>query len=77
MNRRNHWITFHGGADFGYLLRILSGEELPIKECAFFRKLEDYLCNYYDCKEIKREVEYLNGGLSKVAKDLDVDRVGA
>ena len=21
MNSRNHWITFHGGADFGYLLR--------------------------------------------------------
>ena len=77
MNRRNHWITFHGGADFGYLLKILSGENLPIKEVDFFKKLKDYLCNFYDCKEIKREVEYLNGGLSKVAKDLDVDRVGA
>lgn len=63
--------------DFGYLLKILSGELLPDKEIDFFRKLKDYLCNFYDCKEIKREVEYLNGGLSKVAKDLDVDRVGA
>jgi len=31
MNRRNHWITFHGGLDFGYLLKILSNEELPSK----------------------------------------------
>lgn len=77
VNKRNHWITFHGGADFGYLLKILSGEPLPIKEIDFFRKLKEYLCNFYDCKEIKREVEYLNGGLSKVAKDLEVDRVGA
>lgn len=77
MNKRNHWITFHGGADFGYLLKILSGELLPDKEIDFFRKLKDYLCNFYDCKEIKRQVEYLNGGLSKVAKDLEVERVGA
>lgn len=77
MNKRNHWITFHGGYDFGYLLKILSGELLPDKEIDFFRKLKDYIGNFYDCKEIKREIEYNNGGLNKLAKDLDVDRIGA
>jgi CCR4-NOT transcription complex subunit 7/8 len=23
LNRKNNWITFHGGVDFGYLLRLL------------------------------------------------------
>ena len=35
-----------------------------------------YFCNIFDCKEIKREIDYLSGGLSKLAKELDVDRIG-
>ena len=31
--------------------------------------------NYYDCKEVKRELD-LSGGLKTVAKELDVDRIG-
>lgn len=38
--------------------------------------LKNYFGNFYDCKEIKRELDYLNGGLVKVAKELDVDRIG-
>jgi CCR4-NOT transcription complex subunit 7/8 len=29
LNARNHWITFHGSGDFGYVLRILLGHNLP------------------------------------------------
>jgi CCR4-NOT transcription complex subunit 7/8 len=29
LNNRNHWITFHGGMDFGYLFKELSGLKLP------------------------------------------------
>ena len=25
MNKKNHWITFHGGVDFGYILKQLMG----------------------------------------------------
>jgi hypothetical protein len=31
-----------------------------------------YFCNIFDCKEIKREIDYLSGGLGKLAKELDV-----
>jgi hypothetical protein len=31
--------------------------------------------NYYDCKEIKREID-VSGGLVKLAKELDVERIG-
>jgi hypothetical protein len=34
-----------------------------------------YFFNYYDCKEIKREID-VQGGLVKLAKELDVDRIG-
>lgn len=29
LNPRNHWITFHGAVDYGYLLKILLGQKLP------------------------------------------------
>lgn len=35
-----------------------------------------YFCNYFDIKEIKRDIDYLTGGLSKIAKELDIDRIG-
>lgn len=31
MNGRTHWLTFHGGIDFGYLLRQLLNNNLPNK----------------------------------------------
>jgi CCR4-NOT transcription complex subunit 7/8 len=76
LNPEVHWITFHGGVDFGYLLKSLLGEELPSEESGFFERMEAYFCNYYDIKEVKRDIDYLTGGLSKVAKELDIDRIG-
>jgi len=75
LNSRNHWITFHGSGDFGYLLRILLGHNLPNTQEEFLNLLDMYFYNYYDCKEIKREID-VQGGLVKLAKELDVDRIG-
>jgi CCR4-NOT transcription complex subunit 7/8 len=39
--------------------------------------MNGYFWNYYDLKEIKRDISHLAlGGLSKLAKDLDVERIG-
>ncbi len=77
LNPEVHWITFHGGVDFGYLLKSLIGSNLPSDETSFFQLMDAYFCNYYDLKEIKRDISHLaNGGLSKLAKDLDVERIG-
>ena len=76
LNPNLHWITFHGGVDFGYMLRELLGHELPTEESAFFDYMQAYFCNYYDIKEIKRDIDFLTGGLSKIAKELDVERIG-
>ena len=76
INPKIHWVTFHGGVDFGYMLRVLSGQELPNDQNQFFDQMNIFFNNYYDIKEIKRDIEYLTGGLSKVAKELDVERIG-
>ncbi|MFN7881067.1 MAG: hypothetical protein ACK55Z_24485 [bacterium] len=50
---------------------------MPTKQDEFIETLKWYFCNFYDCKEIKREIDYLSGGgLVKIAKELDVDRIG-
>jgi len=76
MNNDIRWITFNGGVDFGYLLKLLSGSNLPEDEISFSDQMKLYFCNYYDIKEMKREIEFLNGGLSKVANEMDIDRIG-
>lgn len=76
LNPNTHWITFHGGIDFGYLLRVLIGSDLPKDEAIFFDNLNCYFQNFYDIKEIKRDYYLLQGGLSKIAKELEVDRIG-
>ena len=75
LNSRNHWITFHGSVDFGYLIRILLGHNLPNTQEEFLSLLDIYFHNYYDSKEIKRELD-IPGGLVKLAKELDVERIG-
>lgn len=76
LNPNIYWVTFHGGIDFAYMLRVLLGHDLPDEENGFFELMNNYFCNYFDIKEVKREIEYLSGGLNKVAKELAVDRVG-
>jgi CCR4-NOT transcription complex subunit 7/8 len=77
LNPEVHWIIFHGGVDFGYILKMLLSVPLPAEETVFFEMMDAYFCNYFDLKEIKRDISHLaQGGLSKLAKDLDVERIG-
>ncbi|CDW89818.1 ccr4-not transcription complex subunit 8 [Stylonychia lemnae] len=76
LNPDVHWITFHGGVDFGYMLKVLMDTELPSDESSFFQMMNIYFINYYDIKEVKRDIDFLSGGLSKIAKELDIERIG-
>ena len=60
------WITFHSGYDFGYLLRLLTCQNLPAEESDFFELLRLYFPKVYDVKYIMKSCKNLKGGLQEV-----------
>jgi len=71
------WITFHGGFDFAYLLRMVSGQDLPEEDIGFCNLLDIYFPSFYDIKYMTKDIESLkNSSLSKIAGDLRVKRIG-
>ena len=76
LNPDIHWISFHGSYDFGYLLRLLLNKKLPDTEQEFINDLNDYFMNYYDIRILVRGKDNLQGGLNKLAQNLQVLREG-
>ncbi|KAG0556778.1 hypothetical protein KC19_11G078500 [Ceratodon purpureus] len=76
LNENVHWITFHSGYDFGYLLKLLTCQNLPASEDEFFNLLRTYFPTLYDIKYLMKFCDNLHGGLNKLAETLDVERIG-
>jgi len=76
LNADVRWITFHSGYDFGYLLKLLTCEELPSKEAGFFELLNQYFPHIYDMKYMMKRLGNIHGGLNKLADLLEVERIG-
>jgi CCR4-NOT transcription complex subunit 7/8 len=70
------WITFQSGYDFGYLLKMLTGADLPQTETEFFAKLLKFFPKLYDEKHMMCSCESLVGGLNRLGNDLQVERIG-
>jgi len=70
------WVSFHSGYDFGYLIKILTCQTLPVDEQGFFELLHLYFPTLYDVKLLMTHVDGLHGGLQRVAEDLKVERIG-
>nr|XP_050051750.1 CCR4-NOT transcription complex subunit 7-like [Dermacentor andersoni] len=70
------WLTFHSGYDFGYLLKVLTGENLPADENDFFELLQLYFPCIYDVKYLMKSCRSLRGGLQEVAGQLQLERIG-
>jgi CCR4-NOT transcription complex subunit 7/8 len=45
-----HWISFHSGYDFGYLMKIMLAKELPDDESEFHKLLMVFFPSLYDIK---------------------------
>jgi CCR4-NOT transcription complex subunit 7/8 len=60
------------GYDFGYLLSMLSGCNLPSEESDFFELLRIYFPNIYDVKYLMKSCKNLKGGLQEVSEQLEV-----
>ena len=74
LNEDLTWISFHGGFDFGYLLKLLlNGESMPNTLKQFYTKLKLYFPQFVDLKYIIRNMDELKfGGLSRLAAELEV-----
>merc|ERR1712025_1127417 len=70
------WLSFHSGYDFGYLLKILTNQNLPKTESEFFELLKVYFINFSDVKYLMKSCKNLKGGLQEVANELEVLRIG-
>lgn len=76
LNDNVHWVTFHSGYDFGYLLKLLTCQNLPPTQQGFFHLINMYFPTVYDIKHLMRFCNSLHGGLNKLAELLDVKRIG-
>ncbi|KAK1408377.1 hypothetical protein QVD17_40102 [Tagetes erecta] len=76
LNDNIHWVTFHSGYDFGYLLKLLTCKELPKSQTGFFDLIKIYFPIVYDIKHLMRFCNHLHGGLNKLAEILEVERIG-
>lgn len=70
------WITFHSGYDFGYLLKVLMANPLPVDEGTFFEFLRLFFPSFYDIKYLMKTCKSLKGGLQDIADDLGIERIG-
>eukprot|EP00262_Sarcandra_glabra_P003509 TRINITY_DN14249_c0_g1_i1.p1 TRINITY_DN14249_c0_g1~~TRINITY_DN14249_c0_g1_i1.p1 ORF type:complete len:275 (+),score=15.88 TRINITY_DN14249_c0_g1_i1:298-1122(+) len=76
LNDSVHWVTFHSGYDFGYLLKLLTCQNLPDTQSGFFNMIKMYFPTVYDIKHLMKFCNSLHGGLNKLAELLDVERIG-
>lgn len=49
-----HWISFHSGYDFGYMMKILMCQPLPDDEVAFHKLLMIFFPSLYDVKYLTK-----------------------
>eukprot|EP01018_Ginkgo_biloba_P037019 Gb_19103 [translate_table: standard] len=77
LNENVHWITFHSGYDFGYLLKLLTCRDLPQSQATFFSLMKMYFSTVYDIKHLMKFCNSLHGGLNRLAELLEVERIGA
>jgi CCR4-NOT transcription complex subunit 7/8 len=75
MNKDLHWYGFHTDHDFAYLLKILTGSNLPLEEAKFLEDLGQIFPNFYDIKVIAdATLGLFRGSLSSLSERLGVIR---
>lgn len=77
LNDNVQWVTFHSAYDFGYLVKLLTGQNLPDTLEEFLDLIKLYFPTMYDTKHLMKFCLDIHGGLNKVSKQLGVKRVGA
>ncbi|KAL2483895.1 putative CCR4-associated factor 1-like protein 11 [Forsythia ovata] len=75
LNQNRTWVTFHSTYDFGFLIKILSHQNLPNDLSQFMGLVRMYFgIEVFDMKKITGFLQ-IYGGLERVAKSLNVKRM--
>lgn len=70
------WLSFHGGYDFAYILRMLTeADDLPEDESEFFMMLSFFFPHIIDVKYLVECCESISGGLADMAMELGLGKV--
>jgi CCR4-NOT transcription complex subunit 7/8 len=79
LDERVKWVSFHSGYDYGYLLKLLTTQDLPPDEKTFLELLHIYFPTIYDIKYMTSimDGQAFMGGLQRLADDLKCKRLGA
>eukprot|EP01103_Thecamoeba_quadrilineata_P010909 TRINITY_DN2484_c0_g1_i1.p1 TRINITY_DN2484_c0_g1~~TRINITY_DN2484_c0_g1_i1.p1 ORF type:complete len:273 (-),score=42.90 TRINITY_DN2484_c0_g1_i1:114-932(-) len=70
------WISFHSSYDFAYLIKLLTNQKLPAELEDFFDLVRLYFPCIYDVKYMMTSCRNLKGGLTELAKRLQIERIG-
>jgi CCR4-NOT transcription complex subunit 7/8 len=52
-----HWLSFHSGYDFGYLIKLLSNDALPVDQTDFFHLVTTFFPKLWDIKFLLRHAQ--------------------
>jgi CCR4-NOT transcription complex subunit 7/8 len=58
-NEDVNWLSFHSGYDFGYLIKLLSNDALPMEKEDFFDLVKIYFPKLWDIKFLLRHAQKL------------------
>ncbi|CAL4909779.1 unnamed protein product [Urochloa decumbens] len=80
-NQKVTWITYAGGADFGFLIRLLTGKDtLPELRWDFLMLFWEFFPRSYDVRVFTKlgrcRKKAIHGGLAQVCQSLQVERTG-
>lgn len=72
LNNKIRWISFHGDYDFAYLIKLLTGSNLPESKEEFDKIREIFFPHVFDVKYIFHTFNTMSVGLNKIADQLKV-----
>ena len=72
LNNKIRWISFHGDYDFAYLIKLLTGSNLPESKEEFDTIREIFFPHVFDVKYIFHTFNTMSVGLNKIADQLKV-----
>ena len=72
MNSSLRWVTFQSDFDFGYLLKLLTFEELPSTYEEFLKHIFVFFPSLCDVHSLATSTHKLSGSFSTILEQLEV-----